>query len=187
MSNIKLKMRDQTQLSFFRHLFVYDEQWNPGPLVDLPRVGVVLSWIGAIVLLGVSTAVALMRRHADLLFAAFVLLGLVLSPVSLDYHYVMALLSIALLLSHWQYRMVSWGGLTLTVGAILIAVDLPYRSAELADGAWALLAYPKLYGALLLWGLALVSCLRPGDSNKGSGPATKVGSYESSMSEASAD
>ena len=156
----------QTQLSFFRHLFVYDEQWNPGPLVDLPRVGVVLSWIGAIVLLGVSTAVALMRRHADLLFAAFVLLGLVLSPVSLDYHYVMALLSIALLLSHWQYRMVSWGGLTLTVGAILIAVDLPYRSAELADGAWALLAYPKLYGALLLWGLALVSCLRPGDSNK---------------------
>ena len=43
--------------------------------------------------------------------------------------------------------MVSWEGLTLTAGAILIAVDLPYRSAELADGAWALLAYPKLYGA----------------------------------------
>ena len=83
--------------------------------------------------------------------------------------------------------MVSWGGLTLTVGAILIAVDLPYRSAELADGAWALLAYPKLYGALLLWGLALVSCLRSGVSHTGSRPATKAGSNESSMGEASAD
>ncbi len=129
-----------------------------------------------LVLLGVSTVVALARRHADLLFAASVLLGLVLSPVSLDYHYVMALLSIALLLSHWQDHMVSWEGLTLTAGAILIAVDLPYRSAELADGAWALLAYPKLYGALLLWGLALLSCLRSGASPEGSGPVAKVGS-----------
>ncbi len=168
-------MAYQTQLSFFRHLFVYDEQWNPGPLFDLPRVGMVLSWIGTVVLLGVSAAVTLARKHPDLLFAAFVLLSLVLSPVSLDYHYVMALLSVALLLSHWQRRMVSWEGLALTAGAILIAADLPYRSAELADGAWALLAYPKLYGALLLWGLALLSCLKAGRSRRSSSPVARVG------------
>jgi hypothetical protein len=40
----------------------------------------------------------------------------------------------------------------------LIALDLPYRSPRLADGAWALLAYPKLYGAWLLWGLAIWAC-----------------------------
>jgi hypothetical protein len=42
----------------------------------------------------------------------------------------------------------AWG---LLVAAILpVATDLPYRSPRFARGAWALLAYPKLYGALLL-------------------------------------
>ena len=150
----------QTQLSFFRHLFIYDEQWNPSPLFNSPLAGMMLPWIGAAILLGVSAAVAFIRRNPDLLFAAFVLLSLVLSPVSLDYHYVIALIPIALLLSHWQHRMVSWEGLALITGAILIAADFPYRSASLADAAWAFFAYPKLYGALLLWGLALVSCVQ---------------------------
>ena len=34
---------------------------------------------------------------------------------------------------------------------MLIGADLPYLSPRVADGAWALFAYPKLYGALLLW------------------------------------
>jgi hypothetical protein len=36
-----------------------------------------------------------------------------------------------------------------------VAADLPYRSPGLDHGAWALLAYPKLYGALLLWAALL--------------------------------
>jgi hypothetical protein len=39
----------------------------------------------------------------------------------------------------------------------LIAADLPYRSQQLETGAWALLAYPKLYGAVALWGLVLTN------------------------------
>ena len=155
----------QTQLSLIRHLFVYDPLVNPTPLFSLPAVGMLLPWVVFAVALGASAALAYRRRHSDLIFAAFAALSLILSPVSLDYHYTIALLPIALLLSKLQRRMLSWEGLLLIVGALLIAADLPYRSPKLADGAWALLAYPKLYGALLLWGLALTCSIHePGSS-----------------------
>ena len=88
-------------------------------------------------------------------FGFFVLLGLIVSPVSADYHYVIALLPIGILLSQFRGQLRSWPGLILITGTLLIAADLPYRTARLTPGAWAFFAYPKLYGALLLWGLAL--------------------------------
>ncbi len=63
------------------------------------------------------------------------------------------------LLRTWQNHIVEaiewrvWLALLLALAAT--AADLPYRSPRFAEGWWALLAYPKLYGALLLWGLAL--------------------------------
>ena len=146
----------QTQLSFFRHLLVYDAEWNPTPLMDLPILGQALPIVGLGVLLAISLWYAYRRGASDPVFAAFVLLGLIVSPVSLDYHYVIALLPIGILLSQFRGQLRSWPGLILITGTLLIAADLPYRVASLTPGAWALLAYPKLYGALLLWGLALV-------------------------------
>ena len=146
----------QTQLSFFRHLFVYDVRWNPNPLADIPMLGQGLPIVGLGVLLAVSAWYAYRRGGSDPVFAAFVLLGLIVSPVSVDYHYVIALLPIGILLSQFRGQLRSWPGLILITGILLIAADLPYRAVRLAPGAWAFFAYPKLYGALLLWGLALV-------------------------------
>ncbi len=47
---------------------------------------------------------------------------------------------------------VIWKGL-LVMAIALIALPLPYQSPQLANGLLAFLAYPRLYGALLLWGL----------------------------------
>jgi len=44
----------------------------------------------------------------------------------------------------------------------LVAADLPYRSPRLGEGVLTLLAYPKVYGAWLLWGLALWGSWREG-------------------------
>jgi hypothetical protein len=77
------------------------------------------------------------------------------SPVSLDYHYVICLLPIAVLLSRLESASRGVQGGLLLFAALLIGVDLPYRSPRLADGWLALLAYPKLAGALLLWTLAM--------------------------------
>jgi alpha-1,2-mannosyltransferase len=131
-------------------------RWNPAPLFDAPVVGVVLAWLAAL-LLGAITMRMAARRSDDATFAAFAALSVELSPVSLDYHYVLLLLPIGILLARQQVKMRSAGGVLLLVAAALIASPLPYTSPRLADGVAVLLAYPKLYGALLLWWLALRS------------------------------
>jgi len=145
----------QTLPSFARHLFRYDPIVHPRPLLAAPALAALVEFGGAAILLGGGGLIALRRENSDLSFAAFVIVSLVLSPFSLDYHYLLALLPLALLAG----RCARQGGIgawaLLAVAYFLIAADLPYRSPRLRDGAWALLAYPKLYGALLLWGLCI--------------------------------
>ncbi len=145
----------QTQLSFFRHLFTFDERWNPAPLLQAPALGTWLPWLGVAAVAGISAHAAYATDRDDLVFATFVLASVILSPVSLDYHYTLLLLPIAILVAWLGARAWSWPAFVLEISASLIAADLPYRSPRLAAGALALLAYPKLYGAFLLWGLAL--------------------------------
>lgn len=110
----------------------------------------------------------------DLSFAIFVILSVILSPLALDYHYPLLLLPLAIAAAYVRAQGAEvvpesglsgsaaprWIGgtavywLILLFAFFLMAADLPYRSPRLADGAWALLAYPKLYGALLLWGFS---------------------------------
>lgn len=144
----------QTVPGWVRHLLVHDAQWNPEPLAHLPAVSMVVSWFAALGMLGVSLMVAL-RRQSDLVFGSFTVLSLMLSPVSADSHYTMALLPIVILTSHVQDRIRSPEGLLLIAAALLIAADLPYGSAKVTSGVWALFAYPKLYGAFVLWALSL--------------------------------
>lgn len=150
----------QTQLSFFRHLFTFDERWNPAPLLHAPALGTWLPRLGIAAVAGISAYAAYTTDRDDLAFAAFAVATVLLSPVSLDYHYTLLLLPIAILVAWVQERAWSWPAFVLGISAILIAADLPYQSPRLAAGALALLAYPKLYGAFLLWGLAVWACRR---------------------------
>ncbi|MCB8952097.1 MAG: DUF2029 domain-containing protein [Ardenticatenales bacterium] len=156
----------QTWLSWTRHLFTADAQWNPLPVARLPQLGNALYLAGAGLLVGVTawfawkmpaspTKAAREITDQDLLFAAGVILGLILSPLALDYHYALLLLP-AFILCQWARQQSDWRvWLLLLLALILIAADLPYRSPRLAAGWWALLAYPKLVGGLLLWALCL--------------------------------
>jgi hypothetical protein len=148
----------QTQLSFFRHLLTFDAQWNPAPLLQVPALGIWLPWVSLAIMVGFSVYWAYKKDRADLVFAAFVVANLVLSPVSLDYHYTLLLVSIAILVAWIRQQTLLWPWIILGIAMALIAANLPYISPQLATGWWALLAYPKLYGAWLLWGLALRAC-----------------------------
>jgi hypothetical protein len=146
----------QTQLGFFRHLFGPGGAAVGEPALDAPLLGSVLSIAVALLLFGTSLRAALRGASTACVFAAFVLLGLILSPVSSEAHYAMALLPIALLTSELRARDVPpVGAAVLALGTLLIAAPFPFRSPRLADGLLALLAYPRLYGALLLWALAV--------------------------------
>jgi hypothetical protein len=144
----------QTLPGFARHLFVVGP-FSPRPLYASPPLAQLVEYGGAALLLSGATIVSLRARNRDLSFVAFVMIGLILSPLALDYHYMLALVPIAILAARLARRQRRWLFLILTAAYALIAADLPYRSPALTEGAWAILAYPKLYGALLLWGLAM--------------------------------
>lgn len=166
----------QTIFSFFRHLFIYDPQWNLAPIFHAPILGITGAWVTFAVLLSIPLYLAYKLttqdahpasvESSDLLMAVFIILSVILNPLALDYHYPLLLLPIVIL-ANWAWllpvprhtRLLAL--LVLGAGIALIAADLPYNSPKVAVGWWALLAYPKLYGGLLLWGLACLGIYRP--------------------------
>jgi hypothetical protein len=92
--------------------------------------------------------------------ALFAVLGVTNGPFAEGYHYVPVLPSL-LVAIWWAWRaQAGWTPwVTLVLAALLIGAPLPYRSARLQSGWLVLLAYPRVYGAYLLWawiGRALV-------------------------------
>ncbi len=154
----------QTTTSIALHLFAADAQWNPAPLVEAPALATWLPRLAFALVLGVPLALAYRERAnpqpSDLTFAVVVVASVVLSPLALDYHYPLLLLTVAVLVAWFRRQPSRWLWLVFALGVWLIGADLPYRSPRLASGAWALLAYPKLYGACLLWGLAVWGAYR---------------------------
>ena len=144
----------QTVFGFFHHLFGQGGDPIGAPVISLPALATALSAIVSGGLLIVTALAARQSPRSGVMFAAFVLLGLILTPVTGASHYTLALLPIAVLVAEAQRHGARYA-LLVIAGALLIAADLPYRSPRLADGLLALFAYPKLYGTLLLWAMAL--------------------------------
>jgi hypothetical protein len=151
----------QTLVSAARHLFRYEAAWNPWPWFEAPALAWWLPALGTLAVLALSAYIARAAYEPRLAFAAFTLSGLAVSPLSLDYHFVLALVPIALLAA-WLRTQPRQAGpwIVLALGTAAIALPWPYQSPRLEHGLWAVLAYPKLYGTLLLWGLAIWGSLR---------------------------
>lgn len=154
----------QTQLGFCRHLFAPDPVWNPAPLGTAPWLSDLL-WVASVLgFLGGSLYAAGVGGSSDAAFAAFTVAGVILNPYALDYHYTLLVLPILVLLTSVLRRPAGPTMTILTAAILLTFLNLPYRSPALAVGAWAFLAYPKLYGAWLLWGLAIWTAVRSRDN-----------------------
>lgn len=145
----------QSVHSFFHHLFVFNEQRNPEPVINLPIIGKSLTIIFTLCILIVTIVSALKFKKSDLAFGSFIIAGLILNPATIDYHYVLILIPIIILID-WLKNNPAPGVWTIFLFSfILIALSIPYTSPKVTSGLWAVLAYPKLYGALGLWGLSL--------------------------------
>lgn len=135
----------QTTLGFARRLCVADPVWNPAPALDCPRA----AFAAPVLLMAAAGAVtlALARRSPVHLWVAA---GLCLSelslPIAAESHFMLFAAALAL---------VPLGPLSLTLFAVLYLVPLAY-TAEVFTGGWSILAaYPRLYAAWLLWGIAI--------------------------------
>lgn len=145
----------QTTNSFFAHFLRFDARFNPAPLADLPALADALT----LIIVGLSLGFTLWRsRLADLslAFALATVLSVILYPVAEQYHYTLLLLPLAILVADIATK----GGspsfiLIWALAAALLAWPWPYRDARLSTGWLSLLAYPRLYGGWLLWGLLM--------------------------------
>lgn len=144
----------QTIPGFFKRQFAFHEYWNPSPVLDFPLLatGLSLAILGGMLILTLWKGRG--QKQSLLVFCSLVFLTVLTSPVSLDYHYTITLLPVLLLLAmvkgmtRWQ---IGW----LIVGIFLLAVDYPYQKPPYPQSFLSLMAYPKLFGGVLLWGLCV--------------------------------
>jgi hypothetical protein len=81
-------------------------------------------------------------------------LSAILSPQAEQYHFLILTVAFAVAVSMWpRWSRRSQAGLALAT--VLVYAALPYKDPRLWPGAIAVLAYPRLYGALIVWGLLM--------------------------------
>lgn len=135
----------QTVPGFARHLFTYDPVWNPRPLVDWPTFGSLLSLLITLALVAIAGWRA-RESSLEWTFCMGLILSLILVPAAEQHHY--AVLFPAFLLAVHSPSAPKW---LLFIAAALIVFPLEYMNTDLTSGWWALLAYPRLYGAITLF------------------------------------
>jgi hypothetical protein len=167
------------------HLFRFDPLWNPRPIVDLPWLVAPLTALAAMALVGLtgwrSSRAQPIETSGVVAFAAWAILSIVLSPATSDYHYTLAILPTVLLLDRcWEHSGDRLSLVIVLVGIILMGAPWPQRIFATTDGLAALVAYPRLYGGLLLWSVAvgLMPSVRPSPrqpASSGQLPARRPG------------
>jgi hypothetical protein len=142
----------QTVGGFWQHLLRFDPSLNPAPVANRPRLAAALSLACTLALLGL-TLVGLRRAPLLLAVSAGLVLTVVLAPIAEQYHYLTAAPALIVAGVEWNRlgHHFSLGAL-LVLAAVLMFWPLPYKDPRLAVGWLAILAYPRLWGGLLLWG-----------------------------------
>jgi len=147
----------QTIHSFFHHLTIYNSQWNPTPIINMPVLGKTLSTLAIILILVFTSIKAYRLKKADIAFGIFVLAGLLVSPASLDYHFTIVLIPIIIIIRGIIINKSVFDRLIFIISIILIAAYIPYTSTKVNAGWLAVLAYPKLYGVTILWAIFMLA------------------------------
>lgn len=152
----------QTIYSFFHHLFMFDENWNLYPIADIPALATSLTIIFSLVILIIIGFSAVKSNMQELTFASFIVAGTILNPASIDYHFVLLLIPIIISIELVRKKPSGFLWILFFISYTLIALKLPYTSSKITKGMTAILAYPKLYGAIGL----LILCLLLSYSSK---------------------
>ena len=149
----------QTVPSLAGHLFVFHPIWNPTPVRHLPMLAKALP----LVVMGIVFGISVRRQRLDsdslderaLTLGMFVAPIVPLAPIGEGYHYVM--IFPAVLIGWWwvlRTRASPKQWLLMAVCTVLVCAPQRYYSSEHLRAGWmALLAYPRAYGALMLWGV----------------------------------
>lgn len=132
----------QTTLGLFRHLCVADPQWNPSPAADCAAVAFNVPALIVAAATLITMLLAWRATRPEPWLAGAAVLSVLTLPAVAEPHFVLMAIPLALL----RLSIVE----TLVVGALLV-VPLEWTAERYTSGWSSLLAYPRLYGAWLLW------------------------------------
>lgn len=140
----------QTLNGFLSHLFVLNLSKNPHAVLNIPPL--VIYWI--VQLLGLLVLFLFSRKYKDkeliILFTISIALNVVFAPIAEDYNTVLYL-PLIYLTSKYLFLQVSKPWILLIIlSLILLAAPFDFRSLQPAEFPVYLLAYPRLYGAIML-------------------------------------
>ena len=142
----------QSTTGLFMHLFAPDPQWNPGAVAALPALAHAGGLLASVVVLSLTLWLGRDGR-ADIAVGAAITAGVLVVNLTQEHHFAMLLVPAVVALARWletsERRVLDLAWLALAF--VLLAAPLGYEDPSLADGWIALLAYPRLYGAWLLW------------------------------------
>jgi len=142
----------QTLISFLSHLLVYNELKNPYALMNIPQVFIYYSvqFLGLVTLYLFSRI--LPKKHTLVLFTISIGLNIIFAPIAEDYSNVLYLPSIYLAgkYIYENYIHLKIESILFFLAIALLALPINFRALQFSDFPVYLLAYPRLYGGILL-------------------------------------
>lgn len=171
----------QSVNGFIRHLFIYNKELNPNALFNLPNnyilfLTLIINLVIIVILLFKSKEHS-NYNHLNLLsFSALIAASVVTAPIAEEYHYVLMLPLAVGLTGILFCKKNSLTNITkndsknnadsiikkilFIISILLIAIPLRYKTLQLSEFPVYLLAYPKLYGGLIMLGLFYTSFVK---------------------------
>jgi hypothetical protein len=146
--------------ALFGKLFVYHPQWNLHPIIDAPWLATLLTVSILIVMMGIS----LQRTSRSFLqsFYSLIVVGVLFTPLAAEHHFV--LLSIPFFIcvanQRWNTKPLSYALPMLALGYMIFGW-FPSVPPNMFNGWMQLLAFPRLYGGMILWIVLVFSKTSP--------------------------
>jgi hypothetical protein len=145
--------------SFARNLFRYDEQWSTAPYFDSPAFALAIEVLLFIGFLAAACRAAALTKDRDIAFALFVLLSLILVPVTSLMTTCLAFLPAFVIFSRIEPRLLSPLGAWFVLGMLMSFAPGVERLSVLAQWGGPLFLYARLLGLIILTILCLLLAL----------------------------
>jgi len=173
-SNYDSNVTYQSINGFIRHLFTYHKELNPNTLISLSNgfafIITLIINLAIIVILLFTSNEHFNNNYLSLFsYSALIAASVVTAPIAEEYHYVLMLPLAAGLTKMFFSKKNSLNDISkndsqenehsiikrflFVISILLIAIPFRYKTLQLSSFPVYLLAYPKLYGGLIMLGL----------------------------------
>ncbi len=140
-------------------LFVFNPQLNPHAISNIPTIPAIVPWV---LLAGAVWLARETRENDSTCFSAFLVLSVIFTPLAADHHYILLAMPAFVLLASGPWREgQKWKRVIIGVCIFLLFGWLPQLPDQYLEGVWVVLAYWRLYAAVVLFLLLVRFSLRP--------------------------